>query len=68
MNDNINEADNIAANQFVIIRDTLSLFKLQISALQRHINIVEKNVKKSSKIKQPKIKAKRSPNGFAKPA
>ena len=68
MNDNINEADNIAANQFVIIRDTLSLFKLQISALQRHINIVEKNVKKSSKIKQPKIKAKRSPSGFAKPA
>lgn len=56
--------------QFNTINDTLTLFKMQISALQQHVKSVEKNVRKELKNgskKNDKIKTKRAPSGFAKP-
>lgn len=61
-----NDMSNIE-EQFETIKDTLSLFKIQINALQKHINTVEKNIKKNAKLKPPTYKAKRNPTGFAKP-
>ena len=56
--------------QFNTINDTLTLFKMQISALQLHVKTVEKNVIKELKNtlkKKDKLKVKRAPSGFAKP-
>jgi hypothetical protein len=58
--------------QFTIINDSLTLFKMQLSTLQQQVKTVEKNVRKEfknikkteNKIKQ---KEKRAPSGFAKP-
>lgn len=58
--------------QFTTINDSLTLFKMQITNLQKVIRTVEKDVKKELKsIKKEKdkekTKAKRAPSGFAKP-
>jgi len=59
--------------QFTTINDTLTLFKMQITNLQKFVKNVEKDVKKElknikkDKKKYNKPKAKRSPSGFAKP-
>ena len=61
-------------DQFNVIMDTLTLFKMQISTLQQHVKTVEKNVRKELKDikkdkdkKKDKLKTKRAPSGFAKP-
>jgi chromatin remodeling complex protein RSC6 len=58
--------------QFETINNSLTLFKMQISSLQKVVKTVEKdvrkelkNIKKDSKKDKPKIK--RAPSGFAKP-
>jgi len=66
------ESLNTILDQFVIINNSLTLFKMQISTLQQHVKTVEKNVKKELKTvtkNSPKDKPKstRLPSGFAKP-
>ena len=59
--------------QFDTITDTLTLFKMQINALQQHVKNLEKSVKKELKKEAKKetkkdiAKTKRAPSGFAKP-
>ena len=58
--------------QFETINDSLTLFKMQISSLQKVVKTVEKDVKKELKnikkdVKKEKPKIKRAPSGFAKP-
>ena len=58
--------------QFNTINNSLTLFKMQISALQQQVKQVEKNVKKELKYikndkNNDKPKSIRSPSGFAKP-
>ena len=58
--------------QFNTINNSLTLFKMQISALQQQVKQVEKNVKKELKYikndkNHDKPKSIRSPSGFAKP-
>jgi len=58
--------------QFETINDSLTLFKMQISSLQKIVKTVEKDVRKELKnikknIKKEKPKTKRAPSGFAKP-
>jgi chromatin remodeling complex protein RSC6 len=58
--------------QFATINDSLTLFKMQITNLQKIIKTVEKDVKKELKNikkdkKKDKSKIKRAPSGFAKP-
>ena len=59
-------------DQFATINDSLTLFKMQISSLQKVVKTVEKdvrkelkNIKKDKQKDKPKIK--RAPSGFAKP-
>jgi hypothetical protein len=59
-------------DQFTTINDSLTLLKMQISAIQQHVRTLEKNVKKEMKMhtkekKNKKEKTKREPSGFAKP-
>jgi len=58
--------------QFATINDSLTLFKMQISSLQKVVRTVEKDVRKELKsikkdVKKEKPKTKRAPSGFAKP-
>ncbi len=56
--------------QFSTINDNLTLFKMQITNLQRLVKTVEKDVRKELKNKnkkENKPKPKRAPSGFAKP-
>jgi chromatin remodeling complex protein RSC6 len=58
--------------QFTTINDSLTLFKMQITNLQKVVKTVEKDVKKELKNikkdkKKEKPKSKRAPSGFAKP-
>lgn len=58
--------------QFTTINDSLTLFKMQITNLQKVVKTVEKDVKRELKNikkdnKKDKPKAKRAPSGFAKP-
>jgi chromatin remodeling complex protein RSC6 len=58
--------------QFTTINDSLTLFKMQITNLQKVVKTVEKDVKKELKNinrdkKKEKLKTKRAPSGFAKP-
>ena len=60
------------SKQFATICDSLTLFKMQINALQQQVKTVEKNVKREiGKRKKEKVtsqmKTKRAPSGFAKP-
>ena len=69
---NTNDKLNTIMSQFSTINDSLTLFKMQISALQQQVRVVEKNVRKELKtIKKntvkDSVKAKRAPSGFAKP-
>ena len=71
-NDNASDSLNAIVDQFIIINDSLTLFKMQLSTLQQQVKNVEKNVKKKLKnIKKDnekqKTKVKRAPSGFAKP-
>lgn len=72
-NDNVSSSLNAIIEQFSTINDSLTLFKMQISALQQQVKTVEKNVKKELKnVKKDKNvkkkeKPKRAPSGFAKP-
>jgi hypothetical protein len=64
--------DTWIIEQFTTINDSLTLFKMQISALQKVVKTVEKDVKKELKNikkdkKNAKPKTKRAPSGFAKP-
>ena len=64
--------DEPIINKFNTINDTLTLFKMQITNLQKIIKCAEKEVKRELKnIKKDKakekVKAKRAPSGFAKP-
>lgn len=58
--------------QFSTINDSLTLFKTQITNLQKVVKTVEKDVKRQLKNikkdkKNDKPKVKRAPSGFAKP-
>jgi chromatin remodeling complex protein RSC6 len=63
--------DHKLLEQFSIINDNLTLFKMQITSLQKNVKMLENNVKKELKVgnkkKDPEIKKKRAPSGFAKP-
>jgi len=66
-----NTLDNWITEQFTTINDSLTLFKMQITNLQKMVKTVEKDIRKELKNirKDRKIKAKsqRAPSGFAKP-
>ena len=58
--------------QFTTINDSLTLFKMQITNLQKVVKTVEKDIQKELKNmkkdkKKDKPKVKRAPSGFAKP-
>ena len=64
--------ETLIIEQFTTIYDNLTLFKMQITNLQKVVKTVEKdvlkqlkNIKKNKKNYKPK--AKRAPSGFAKP-
>jgi len=64
--------ETIIMEQFETINDSLTLFKMQISSLQKVVKTVEKDVRKQLKnikkdVKKEKPKIKRAPSGFAKP-
>jgi chromatin remodeling complex protein RSC6 len=70
--DNASNSLNSIVEQFSIINDSLTLFKMQINTLQQQVKTVEKNVKTELKNlkkdkKKEKPKTKRAPSGFAKP-
>ena len=65
-------SDEVLSNlmdQFTTINDNLTLFKMQINALQKVVKNVEKDVRKELKnVKNThKPKTTRAPSGFAKP-
>jgi chromatin remodeling complex protein RSC6 len=67
-----NTLDTWIMEQFTTINDSLTLFKMQITNLQKVVKTVEKDVKKELKNikkdkKKDKPKSKRAPSGFAKP-
>lgn len=67
-----NNLDIWIMEQFNTINDSLTLFKMQITNLQKVVKTVEKDVKKELKNfkkekKKDKPKLKRAPSGFAKP-
>lgn len=67
-----NTSDDWIMEQFTTINDSLTLFKMQITNLQKVIKTVEKDVKKELKYiktekKKETPKVKRAPSGFAKP-
>lgn len=67
-----NTLDTWIMEQFTTINDSLTLFKMQITNLQKVVKTVEKDVKKELKNikrdkKKEKPKSKRAPSGFAKP-
>jgi chromatin remodeling complex protein RSC6 len=67
-----NTLDTWIMEQFTTINDSLTLFKMQITNLQKVVRTVEKDVKKELKNikkdkKKEKPKSKRAPSGFAKP-
>jgi len=66
------DLDTWIMEQFNTINDSLTLFKMQITNLQKVVKTVEKDVKKEFKNikkdkKKDKVKTKRAPSGFAKP-
>jgi len=66
------DTDTWIMDQFNTINDSLTLFKMQITTLQKVVKTVEKDVKKELKNikkdkKKEKMKTKRAPSGFAKP-
>jgi chromatin remodeling complex protein RSC6 len=66
------EQDDNIMDQFVTINDSLTLFKMQISSIQKMVKSVETDIKKKmnnikKEKKKDKPKNKRAPSGFAKP-
>jgi len=64
--------DNFISKQFSTINDSLTLFKMEINSLQKHVKTVEKDIRKYVKnmkknMKNDKPKNIRAPSGFAKP-
>ena len=65
--------NTLIIEQFTTINNYLTLFKMQITNLQKVVKTVEKDVKKELKNikkdnkKKEKTKTKRAPSGFAKP-
>ena len=62
----------ILSERFAVVNDSLTLFKMQITNLQKVVKTIEKDVKKELKNikndnKKEKAKTKRAPSGFAKP-
>ena len=60
------------SEQFTTINDSLSLFKMQLSTLQKLVKTLEKDVRKeikqnANKKEKAATKSKRAPSGFAKP-
>ena len=60
------------SEQFTTINDSLSLFKMQLSTLQKLVKTLEKDVRKeikqnANKKEKTVTKSKRAPSGFAKP-
>ena len=60
------------SEQFSTINDSLTLFKMEITNIQKVVKTAEKDIKKELKKfkkenKTNKIKTKRAPSGFAKP-
>ena len=67
-----NSLDSWIMEQFTTINDNLTLFKMQITNLQKIVKTVEKDVKKELKnikknSKKEKSRPQRAPSGFAKP-
>ena len=70
MSNNIETQYNFIMEKFNTINDSLTLFKMEISTLQKVVKNVEKDVTKelnNIKKKKEKTKTKRAPSGFAKP-
>ena len=72
MSNHIETQYNFIMEKFNTINDSLTLFKMEISTLQKVVKNVEKdvikelnNIKKNKK--KEKTKTKRAPSGFAKP-
>lgn len=68
----MSEQNEPIMDQFTTINDSLSLFKIQLTALQKIVRTVEKDVRKELKTvthnkHKEKNKPKRAPSGFAKP-
>ena len=67
------ETNNTVFESFNTINDSITLFKMQLNALQQQIRLVEKQVKKELKAvhkvihSKSKPKSKKAPSGFAKP-
>ena len=67
------ETNNTVFESFNTINDSITLFKMQLNALQQQIHLVEKQVKKELKAvhkvihSKSKPKSKKAPSGFAKP-
>lgn len=64
--------DQLVMEQFTTINDSLTLFKMTITNLQKVVKTLEKDIKKELKNlkkdkKKDKPKTKRAPSGFAKP-
>jgi chromatin remodeling complex protein RSC6 len=70
--DKTNNLDEWVTDQFSTLNDSLTLFKMQISSLQKIVKNVEKDIRKEIKTlkkykKNDVQKDKRAPSGFAKP-
>jgi chromatin remodeling complex protein RSC6 len=70
--DKTNNLDEWVTDQFLTLNDSLTLFKMQISSLQKIVKNVEKDIRKEIKTlkkykKNDVQKDKRAPSGFAKP-
>jgi chromatin remodeling complex protein RSC6 len=67
------ESNNNIFQDFKLLNDNISLFKMQLNTLQQHLKLIEKNVKKEIKKCNKKTKntssnnTKKQPSGFAKP-
>ena len=66
------DLDSWVTEQFTLINNNLSLFKMEITNLQKVIKNVEKDIKREIRNvkkdkKNDKLKTKRAPSGFAKP-
>ena len=71
---NNEELGGIYSKEFTMLKDNLTLFKMQINMMQQQLKNLEKNIKKDFKNnkkendkKSEKKKAGRLPSGFAKP-
>ena len=71
---NTEELNGLYSKEFTMLKDNLTLFKMQINMMQQQLKLLEKSVKKDVKHmqkendkKNEKKKTARLPSGFAKP-